>query len=130
MGRYLDIARAAAAAEGHAPTASALPGEHYSGRAKSDISAESLVPALEAVLPSGADGVDVDRKPEVGVREAPDPDVDMDVPEAPEPWPGHVVELTLRDGRWSWRQHRVDDADRAWAAYVAGGRRQTAEREG
>ena len=98
MGRYLDIARTPAA-EGHAPTASGLPGEHYSGRAKSDISAESLVPALAAVLPSGADGVDVDRKPQVGV------------PEAPEPRPGYVAELVLKAGRCTWRQRRMDRAD-------------------
>ncbi len=90
MGRYLDIARAAAVAEeGHASTASTPPGEHYSGCAKSDISAKSLVPSLEA-----------------------------DLPDRPADRAEFVTELVLRDGQWAWRQRRADEADRACAVYL------------
>ena len=42
-----------------------------------------------------------------------------DVPEPPAERTGYMTELVLRKGRFHWRRRRMDEADRAWAAYHA-----------
>lgn len=54
-----------------------------------------------------------------GIGDGPEAAPEADIPERPAERPGYVTELISRDGRWSWRQRRMDEADRAWAAYHA-----------
>ncbi len=51
------------------------------------------------------------------------------IPARPPDRRGYVTELVLRDGRWCWRQRRADEADRAYAGYVATRQARTAARK-
>lgn len=53
-------------------------------------------------------------EPNAGASPQPEPDV----PQPPAARAGYIVELTRPDGRWAWRQRRMDDADRVYAAYA------------
>lgn len=45
-----------------------------------------------------------------------------DIPPRPQPWQGHYMRLTFKDGWWAWRQQKIDAAHRAWLDYHKAGK--------